>query len=202
MHFLVIWISNIIFEKNFHGRLLRLAYRCYEKLCVKRPDDLTEMMMKVKQYVTGEARLRPQEIKTKKVSVAEELVKRGRDNRAPILNIPLNAELSDILPIYESMKEYEPARQIRYNKAPDTRHFCAYHKQPGHHTDRCFTLRDKINRLIMEGKLTQFKKDMGSMTQPRSNHISESSRRQVDIEGVFEEPDEEDSRPAIRNRVR
>jgi len=132
------------------------AHRCYEKLCGKRPDDLTEMMLKVKQYTTGEAHLRPQEVKSKKVSVAEEPRKRRHDKLTPTVIIPLKQELSSILPIYETMPEYKPARPIRYNRPPDSRQFCQYHKQHGHDIDRCYSLRDKVNKLVLDGKLSQF----------------------------------------------
>jgi len=176
------------------------AHRCYEKLCGKRPDDLTEMMLKVKQYTTGEARLRLQDTRGKRVSVAEEPRKRRHDEPTHSAVVPLNQELSRILPIYEAMPEFESAWPIRYNRPPDTRQFCLYHKQHGHDTDRCFSIRDKINKLVLEGKLGQFRKDHDA-TQHNSNHISYTPGRKPDVVGVYEEPGEEDRRAGSRNRI-
>lgn len=86
------------------------------------------------------------------------------------------------------------------HQEPDIRQYCNDHKQLGHSTDRCYSLRDRINKLILEGKLNLFRKDQATSQQVDSA-IPRAFDKETGISGPHGESDSEEPRIKSRDKV-
>ncbi|KAL2532433.1 Retrotrans gag domain-containing protein [Abeliophyllum distichum] len=114
-----------------------------------------------------------------------------------ISQIQLNAPLSDILQEISTLKELQWPEKLRSDPSiRDRGRMCEFHKDHGHTTDQCRTLRSEVERLVSEGLLKTGGGDSrnsrkGYARSLQVNSISVSSRfgRSVtfdddDLEGV------------------
>ncbi|KAJ1399985.1 hypothetical protein SESBI_29963 [Sesbania bispinosa] len=68
-------------------------------------------------------------------------------------------------------------------KGPDMNKWCDYHRAKGHDTENCWTLMNRIERLIKEGYLGKYvekRKGRGDKDQRRDEESSGSKRRRDD----------------------
>ncbi|XP_047152768.1 uncharacterized protein LOC124824381 [Vigna umbellata] len=72
---------------------------------------------------------------------------------------PLNAPREKILREALSAELISEPEGIPTPKNADWSKHCAYHKNMGHNTEECWTLRDKIEELIQAGKLKKYVRD-------------------------------------------
>ncbi|KAJ1431372.1 hypothetical protein SESBI_07227 [Sesbania bispinosa] len=96
---------------------------------------------------------------------------------------PLNASRARILKeVYQSDLIRLPP-QVERPKGPYMSKWCDYHRAKGHDTEDCWTLMNKIERLIKEGYLGRYvkkRKDRGDRGQRRDEGGSGSKRRRED----------------------
>ncbi|KAJ1443670.1 hypothetical protein SESBI_00264 [Sesbania bispinosa] len=96
---------------------------------------------------------------------------------------PLNTSKARILKeVYQSDLIRLPP-QAEGPKGPDMSKWCDYHRAKGHDTKDCWTLTNKIERLIKEGYLGRYvekRKDRGDRSHRRDERGSGSKRRKED----------------------
>ncbi|KAJ1405738.1 hypothetical protein SESBI_25651 [Sesbania bispinosa] len=93
---------------------------------------------------------------------------------------PLNTTRARILrEVYQSDLIRLPP-QAEGPKGPDMNKWCDYHRARGHDTENCWTLMNRIERLIKEGYLGRYvekRKDRGDRDRRRDEEGSGSKRR-------------------------
>ena len=88
-------------------------------------------------------------------------------NRARILEEALNADL------------ISPPRKVPTPPHADTTKHCRYHRNYGHTTEECFTLKDKIEDLIQAGHLKRFvKREDGGFSSRKEDREGGNERKE------------------------
>ncbi|XP_074377897.1 uncharacterized protein LOC141719418 [Apium graveolens] len=116
-------------------------------------------------------------------------VERCRDRDYAVFT-PLNAPISKILHEIKGKPRFvRPAKMKvpNHKKTPDK--YCDYHRDKGHNTDECYHLKKLIERMIKEGELNQFVRDLRDKLGPKDNQEEQEA----------EEPDRRDM---IRGKVK
>jgi transglutaminase/protease-like cytokinesis protein 3 len=139
-----------------------------KKLVQRQPSTLQGLMDKVKKFINQEEKLKsmassrlPREIAPKKKmkefrkadGEEQRLVKKFKDYNFT----PLNAEISEDLMDIKKDPAFREPQKIQGN--PPYRNagkYCDFHKQAGHYTEVCVTLRLLIEEFIKNGKLVRF----------------------------------------------
>ncbi|XP_057452841.1 uncharacterized protein LOC130744695 [Lotus japonicus] len=101
--------------------------------------------------------------------------RKGQDERKPKRKkydsyTPLNSSLSRILREKASadLRDRPPPLLTRGDKL-DSKRFCEFHDSPGHNTDECLNLKDKVEELIRAGRLSRYVAvSTGALPRPRS----------------------------------
>ncbi|XP_057418697.1 uncharacterized protein LOC130712897 [Lotus japonicus] len=92
----------------------------------------------------------------------------------------LNAPLSTILRVVgqTNVVQYPPPPR-RPPSNVDTNRWCEFHKALGHTTDKCWTLRREIDRLIKAGHLTNFVKDAAAQESTKVTQADKGKGKEV-----------------------
>ncbi|XP_057432168.1 uncharacterized protein LOC130724919 [Lotus japonicus] len=101
--------------------------------------------------------------------------RKGQDERKPKRKkydnyTPLNSSLSRIMREKAStdLRDRPPPLLTRGDKL-DSKRFCEFHDSPGHNTDECLNLKDKVEELIRAGRLSRYvAMSSGDLPRPRS----------------------------------
>ncbi|KAL2541267.1 Ribonuclease H [Abeliophyllum distichum] len=97
-----------------------------------------------------------------------------------ISQVQLNAPLSTILREISSMKELRWPEKLRSDPAiRDRSRTCEFHKDHGHTTDQCRTLRGEVERLAGEGFLKHFVKRYGNCHKEIPEDVGQKRRAGV-----------------------
>ncbi|XP_074360790.1 uncharacterized protein LOC141701043 [Apium graveolens] len=97
-----------------------------------------------------------------------------RRDRDSAMFTPLNAPISKILHEIKGKPEFvRPAKMKvpNHKKTPDK--YCDYHRDKGHNTDECYHLKKLIERMIKDGELNQFVRDLRDRLGPKENQEEE-----------------------------
>ena len=89
---------------------------------------------------------------------------------------PLNAPRSRILDEVLQAELLPPPRKYQNPPNADLSKYCHYHRNNGHTTDECDTLRDKIEELIRAGHLRHYIREVG-VGPPRPRYERNDNRR-------------------------
>ncbi|XP_074352605.1 uncharacterized protein LOC141691747 [Apium graveolens] len=115
---------------------------------------------------------------------------RGRDRDSAVFT-PLNAPISKILHEIKGKPGFvRPAKMKVPNHKKNPDKYCDYHRDKGHNTDECYHLKKLIERMIKDGKLNQFVRDLRDRLGPKENQEEET------------EAEEPERRDRIRGEVK
>ncbi|XP_074377371.1 uncharacterized protein LOC141718896 [Apium graveolens] len=115
---------------------------------------------------------------------------RRRDRDSAVFT-PLNAPISKILHEIKGKPGFVRPTKMKvqnHKKNPDK--YCDYHRGKGHNTDECYHLKKLIKRMIKDGELNQFVRDLRDRLGPKENQEEEV------------EADEPEQRDMIRGEVK
>ncbi|XP_073152949.1 uncharacterized protein [Henckelia pumila] len=158
----------------------KLRHRKFkESIAGKPPSTLEELLERAEKYIRIEETIEPQYLGKRKRE--EEKPREGRKEekrgfQGPRLQqVPLNARLTDILVVAEKQGLLQPPRPMKDNpKRLKSDKYCHFHKDKGHSTEDCYSLRTKIEKLIKRGYLKDFVSK--SHHQQRDNKTYEDRR--------------------------
>ncbi|XP_074343101.1 uncharacterized protein LOC141680914 [Apium graveolens] len=96
-------------------------------------------------------------------------VERRRDIDSAVFT-PLNAPISKILHEIKGKPGFvHPAKMKVPNHKKNPDKYCDYHRDKGHNTDECYHLKKFIERMIKDGELNQFVRDLRDRSGPKEN---------------------------------
>ncbi|XP_074360621.1 uncharacterized protein LOC141700838 [Apium graveolens] len=94
---------------------------------------------------------------------------RRRDRDSAVFT-PLNAPISKILHEIKGKPGFvHPAKMKVPNHKKNPDKYCDYHRDKGHNTDECYRLKKFIERMIKDGELNQFVRDLRDRSGPKEN---------------------------------
>ncbi|XP_074353915.1 uncharacterized protein LOC141692837 [Apium graveolens] len=94
---------------------------------------------------------------------------RRRDRDSAVFT-PLNAPISKILHEIKGKPVFvRPAKMKVPNHKKNPDKYCDYHRDKGHNTDECYHLKKLIERMIKDGELNQFVRDLRDRLGPKEN---------------------------------
>ncbi|XP_074352997.1 uncharacterized protein LOC141692157 [Apium graveolens] len=94
---------------------------------------------------------------------------RRRDRDSAVFT-PLNAPISKILHEIKGKPGFvRPAKMKVPNHKKNPDKYCDYHRDKGHNTDECYHLKKLIERMIKDGELNQFVRDLRDRLGPKEN---------------------------------
>ncbi|KAK1384010.1 hypothetical protein POM88_021745 [Heracleum sosnowskyi] len=97
--------------------------------------------------------------------------RRDRDGTA---FTPLNAPISKILHEIKGKPGFvRPARMKMPDYKKNGNKYCDYHPDKGHNTDECYHLKKLIEKMIKEGELNKFVKDLRDKLSPKKDKRKE-----------------------------
>ncbi|KAK1351824.1 hypothetical protein POM88_053965 [Heracleum sosnowskyi] len=100
-------------------------------------------------------------------------VERRRDKDSTVFT-PLNAPISKILHEIKGKPGFvRPARLKMPDYKKNGSKYCDYHKDKGHNTDECYHLKKLIEKMIKDGELNHFVKDLRDKLAPRKDKRKE-----------------------------
>ncbi|XP_073133791.1 uncharacterized protein [Henckelia pumila] len=144
-----------IMQQNLRHRKFK------ESIAGKPPRILEELLERAEKYIRIEENIEPRYLGKRKRE--EEKPREGRKEerrgfQGPRLQqVPLNARLSDILMVVEKQGLLKPPRPMKDNpKRQKSDKYCHFHKDKGHSTEDCYSLRAEIEKLIKRGCLKYF----------------------------------------------
>ncbi|XP_074377426.1 uncharacterized protein LOC141718951 [Apium graveolens] len=115
---------------------------------------------------------------------------RRRDRDSAVFTL-LNAPISKILHEIKGKPGFvRPAKMKVPNHKKNPDKYCNYHRDKGHNTDECYHLKKLIERMIKDGELNQFVRDLRDRLVPKENPEEEV------------EADEPERRDRIRGEVK
>jgi hypothetical protein len=182
--------EDMVFAAIYQG--ISLEEPLMKKLVRKQPSTLQGLMDKIEEFINQEETLKsmassrpPREtapekkMKEFRKAIGEEQrqVKKFKDYNFT----PLNAEISEVLMEIKRDPAFRELQKIPGN--PPYRNagkYCDFHKQAGHYTEGCVTLRLLIEEFIKNGKLVRFlgeKQNQQGNNRPR-NHQDYQPRDQ------------------------
>ncbi|KAL8155442.1 hypothetical protein AgCh_000727 [Apium graveolens] len=98
---------------------------------------------------------------------------RRRDRDSTVFT-PLNAPISKILHEIKGKPGFvRPAKMKVPNHKKNPDKYCDYHRDKGHNTNECYHLKSLIERMIKDGKLNQFFRDLRDRLGPKENQEEE-----------------------------
>ncbi|KAL8093495.1 hypothetical protein AgCh_035391 [Apium graveolens] len=101
---------------------------------------------------------------------------RRRDRDSAVFT-PLNAPISKILHEIKGKPGFvRPAKMKVPNHKKNPDKYCDYHRDKGHNTDECYHLKKLIERMIKDGELNQFVRDLRDRLGPKENQEEEDSK--------------------------
>ncbi|XP_073119762.1 uncharacterized protein [Henckelia pumila] len=144
-----------IMQQNLRHRKFK------ESIAGRPPKNLEELLERAEKYIRVEESIEPHYLnKRKREEDKPDIRKRDekRTAQSPRLqNTPLNARLTDILVVAEKQGLLRPPRPMQNNpKRLRSEKYCHFHKDKGHTTEDCFSLRAEIEKLIKRGHLGNF----------------------------------------------
>ncbi|XP_073125955.1 uncharacterized protein [Henckelia pumila] len=144
-----------IMQQNLRHRKFK------ESIAGRPPKNLEELLERAEKYIRVEESIEPHYLnKRKREEDKPDIRKRDekRTAQSPRLqNTPLNARLTDILVVAEKQGLLRPPRPMQNNpKRQRSEKYCHFHKDKGHTTEDCFSLRAEIEKLIKRGHLGNF----------------------------------------------
>ncbi|XP_073153497.1 uncharacterized protein [Henckelia pumila] len=156
-----------------------LSSKFKESIAGKPPSTLEELLERAEKYIRIEETIEPRYLGKRKRE--EEKPREGRKEekrgfQGPRLQqVPLNARLTDILVVAENQGLLQPPRPMKDNpKRLKSDKYCHFHKDKGHSTEDCYSLRTEIEKLIKRGYLKDFVSK--SHHQQRDNKTYEDRR--------------------------
>ncbi|XP_073153399.1 uncharacterized protein [Henckelia pumila] len=141
-----------IMQQNLRHRKFK------ESIAGRPPKNLEELLERAEKYIRVEESVEPHYLNKRKRE-EDKLDIRKRDEKrttqSPRLqNTPLNARLTDILVVAENQGLLRPPRPMQNNpKRQRSDKYCHFHKDKGHTTEDCFSLRAEIEKIIKHGHL-------------------------------------------------
>ncbi|XP_073131434.1 uncharacterized protein [Henckelia pumila] len=166
-----------IMQQNLRHRKFK------ESIAGKPPKNLEELLERAEKYVRVEESVEPHYLNKRKREEDKPYIRKRdekRTSQSPRLqNIPLNSRLTDILVVAEKQGLLHPPRPMQNNpKRQRSDKYCHFHKDKGHTTEDCFSLRAEIEKLIKRGHLGNFvdksygekRDDMSQDEQPKRDY--------------------------------
>ncbi|XP_073298517.1 uncharacterized protein [Primulina huaijiensis] len=172
-----------IMQQNLRHRKFK------ESIAGKPPNTLEELLERAEKHIRIEEAIEPRYLgKRRREEERPEGTKREekRTAQSPRLQYtPLKARLSDILVVAEQQGLLQPPRPMKENpKRQRSDKYCRFHKDKGHSTEDCFSLRAEIEKLIKRGYLgdyvDSFRSQQRSNKRPDDNRPSEQQRERVE----------------------
>ncbi|XP_073022575.1 uncharacterized protein [Primulina eburnea] len=130
-----------------------------ESIAGKPPNSLEELLERAEKYIRIEEAIEPRYLgKRRREEERPERREEKRTAQSPRLQYtPLKARLSEILVVAEQQGLLQPPRPMKENpKRQRSDKYCRFHKDKGHSTEDCFSLRAEIEKLIKRGYLSDY----------------------------------------------
>ncbi|XP_073153397.1 uncharacterized protein [Henckelia pumila] len=144
-----------IMQQNLRHRKFK------ESIAGKPPSTLEELLERAEKYIRIEETIEPRYLGKRKREEEKPREGRKEDKRGfqgpRLQQVPLNALLADILVVAEKQGLLQPPRPMKDNpKRQKSDKYCHFHKDKGHSTEDCYSLRTEIEKLIKRGYLKDF----------------------------------------------
>ncbi|KZV32692.1 hypothetical protein F511_14465 [Dorcoceras hygrometricum] len=172
-----------IMQQNLRHRKFK------ESIVGKPPADLEELLQRAEKYIRIEESIEPRYLaKNKRYDEKVENQKR-EERRGPRTphpeGTPLNSRLADILIVAEKQGLLRPHRPMQESaKRQSSDKYCKFHKDRGHATEDCYSLRAEIEKLIKRGYLENFV-DKSHGQKRSGEHRNEHPRRDTQKVGII-----------------
>ncbi|XP_073129305.1 uncharacterized protein [Henckelia pumila] len=141
----VLHVNHDLLEGIMQQNLRHRKFK--ESIAGRPPRNLEELLERAEKYIRR---------KEDKSDIRKRDEKRTAQSPR-LQNTPLNARLADILVVAEKQGLLRPPRPMQNNpKRQRSEKYCHFHKDKGHNTEDCFSLRAEIEKLIKRGHLENF----------------------------------------------